>query len=182
MSRAVLAFAVTSALALAACSPPQSGDQQGSTSSPTPPAPPPLTDAQRAAALAALPAPYSQANLENGQARFALCRSCHLITPGGSLTGPSLYGMMGRRAGTIEGFNYSAGLRSAGFNWDGPRMDAWITNPRTMIPDTKMTFAGMSNADDRRDLIAYLMVEGAPRSAGPATNSASNTAATNTAP
>ncbi len=182
MSRVVLAVALFSVLALTACSQPQSGSAQGP-SAPAPPPPPALTDAQRTAALAALPAPYNQANLENGAGRFALCRSCHTITPGGNLTGPSLYGMMGHRAGAIEGFNYSEGLRSAGFTWDPARMDAWITNPRAVIPDTKMTFAGISNAEDRRDVIAYIMVEGAPRSAEPAaSNSAVTNSATNAAP
>ena len=78
------------------------------------------------------------------------------------MTGPNLFGVVGRRAGAVAGFNYSDGLRNAGFSWDAAHLDTWLTNPRAMIAGTRMTYAGMSDATARRDLIAYLMVEGAP--------------------
>jgi cytochrome c len=124
----------------------------------------PMTDAEQAAALAALPAPYNAADLDNGQRKFALCRSCHMITPnGGNLTGPNLHGVFGRRAGSVATFNYSQAVRNAGFTWDAQHLDNWLSNPRTFLPGTKMTFAGIHDPTDRRDLIAYLMVESAPR-------------------
>lgn len=161
------ALPALAAMILVGCSQPAAppaADSAASTSAATPAAAPAeRTDAQRQAALAALPAPYNTANLENGQGRFALCRSCHTITEGGAaMTGPNLYGVVGRRAGSAPGFTYSDGLRNAGFTWDAAHLETWLTNPRAMIADTRMTYAGMPDPNARRDLIAYLMVEGAP--------------------
>ena len=128
------------------------------------PVPPPLTDAQRASMLAALPAPYNQADLENGRAVFARCRSCHTVVANGdNMTGPNLYGVIGRVAGTHAGFNYSSAVKTAGFTWDDDHIDHWLTNPRTFLPGNKMTFPGLPDATDRRDVIAFLSVEGAKR-------------------
>ena len=152
--------AAAAAMLLAGCSRPTAAPSGPDVSAPPPPE---RTDAQRIAALAALPAPYNQADLENGASRFALCRSCHTINQGGSAsTGPNLFGHVGRPAASLPGFNYSAELRAAGIVWDGPNLDRWLTNPRAMIPGTKMIFVGMPDATNRRDLIAYLMVEGSP--------------------
>lgn len=142
-------------LALAACG----GPSSDGTSTATPAAPPP-TSAEKAAALAALPAPYNTGDLLNGQSRFALCRSCHTITEGGpNMTGPNLHGVFGRKAGSLEGYAYSNAVKAAGFTWDAEHLDKWLDNPRTFLPGTKMTFAGLSDPKDRIDLIAYLKVE-----------------------
>ena len=115
---------------------------------------------QAAKALAALPAPYNTADLANGQRTFALCRSCHTITAGGpNMTGPNLYGLFGRKAGTVEKFNYSDVVKASGIVWDGPQLDKWLTNPRADMPGTRMTFVGLKDPKARTDLIAYLMVE-----------------------
>ncbi|MDP2765172.1 MAG: cytochrome c family protein [Brevundimonas sp.] len=112
------------------------------------------------AILATLPAPYDQADLDNGRRVFARCRSCHTITEGGpSMTGPNLYGMFGRQAAAQAGFNYSDALRNAGFVWDGAQLDHWLENPRTFLRGTKMSFAGIPDPTDRRDVIAFLKVE-----------------------
>ena len=118
------------------------------------------TDAEKAAALATLPAPYNTGDLANGQSRFALCRSCHTITEGGpAMTGPNLYGIFGRQAGSSPGYNYSAAVKGAGFAWDGEHLDKWLADPRGFLPGTKMSFAGLKDPKDRIDLIAYLKVE-----------------------
>lgn len=110
--------------------------------------------------LAALPAPYNTADLENGQAKFALCRSCHTIEAGGpNRTGPNLHGVFGRQIGTAEGFRYSEPVKTAGFAWDAAQLDKWLADPRAFLPGNRMTFAGVKDAKDRTDLIAYLMVE-----------------------
>lgn len=124
------------------------------------PVPVAAASAEKAAILATLPAPYDQADLDNGRRVFARCRSCHTITEGGpSMTGPNLYGMFGRQAAAQAGFNYSDALRNAGFVWNGAQLDQWLENPRTFLRGTKMSFAGIPDPADRRDVIAFLKVE-----------------------
>ena len=152
----ILSAVLTASLGLAAC-----GDNAAPSAeaakAPPPPAP---TEAEKMAMLAALPAPYNAGDLENGRRAFALCRSCHTITPGGpNMAGPNLYGVFGRQAGALDKFNYSHAMRTAGFTWDADKLDHWLQNPRTFLPGTKMTFPGLRDAKDRRDVIAYLMVE-----------------------
>ncbi len=144
---------------LAGCGPSETGTAPGKATAPPPRV---LTEAERATAMAALPAPYNQADLANGREVFARCRSCHTITPGGSnMTGPNLYGVIGRTAGTHAAYNYSKAVKAAGFVWDAERIDHWLENPRTFLPGNKMTFPGLPEASDRRDVIAFLSVEGA---------------------
>ncbi len=114
----------------------------------------------RTAALTALPAPYDEADLDNGRRVFARCRSCHTLPEGGSnMTGPNLYGVFGRRAGAQPGYRYSDALKAAGFTWDGEHLDQWLESPRTYLVGTKMSFAGIPDPTDRRDVIAYIKVE-----------------------
>jgi cytochrome c len=118
------------------------------------------SDAEKAALLASLPAPYSTGDLANGQRKFALCRSCHTIAEGGpALTGPNLYGVFGRQAGAVADYAYSPAVKAAGFVWDGEHLDKWLADPRGFLPGTKMSFAGLKDPKDRIDLIAYLKVE-----------------------
>jgi len=113
---------------------------------------------------ATLPAPYNTADLANGEAKFAFCASCHTITPGGpNMTGPNLHGVVGRKAGTEPNFNYSDAVKNAGFTWDAAHLETWLSGPSAMLPGTKMTFAGLKDPKDRRDVIAYLMVNSAPK-------------------
>lgn len=138
------------------------GDNAASTTDTASKAPPPPapTEAEKIAALATLPAPYNAGDLENGRRAFARCRSCHTITPGGpNMTGPNLYGVFGRAAGADAKFSYSHAMRSAGFTWDADKLDHWLQNPRTFLPGNKMTYPGLPDATDRRDVIAFLKVE-----------------------
>lgn len=107
--------------------------------------------------LAALPAAYRVADVEHGKQVFNLCRSCHTIVPGGSTsTGPNLHDVWGAKAGQRPGFAYSDALKGTGWTWDAARLDPWITDPQKTLPGTKMTFTGLSDPADRRDVIAYL--------------------------
>tara|TARA_R110002051_G_scaffold4376_2_gene23318 strand:- start:230 stop:733 length:504 start_codon:yes stop_codon:yes gene_type:complete len=145
----------------------QSGS--GDAASAAPPRPE-ATPAEKAALLAALPAPYNAADLDNGRRAFARCRSCHTITEGGpDMTGPNLWGVFGRTAGSHTGYNYTPALKSAGFVWDADRLDHWLQNPRGFLPGNKMTFPGLADATDRRDVIAFLKVETGYVPAVPAT-------------
>jgi cytochrome c len=119
-----------------------------------------LTATERQARLAALPAPYNAADLENGRKQYGKCRSCHTIAEGGpNLTGPNLYGVFGRKAGAVPDYAYSETLVGTGWTWDAAKLDGWLANPREYLPGTKMSFAGLRDETDRRDLIGYLKVE-----------------------
>ncbi len=157
VSGLVLAAAI---VGLAGCGPREGAPSGPEQAKAPPPAPKVLTDADKAAMLAALPAPYNAGDLVNGRRAFARCRSCHTITPGGpNTTGPNLFGVFGRVAGTHEGYNYSEALKTAGFTWDADKLDQWLSGPRQFLPGNKMSFAGVPDETDRRDLIAFLKVE-----------------------
>ena len=142
-------------LGLASCG--QGGDSKSAAAAPPRPQP---TPAEKAALLAALPVPYNAADLDNGRRVFARCRSCHTITEGGpNMTGPNLYGVFGREAGGHPDYNYSAVVKAADFTWTAERLDHWLENPRTYLKGTKMSFAGIPDPEDRRDVIAFLKVE-----------------------
>ena len=142
-------------LGLASCGP--GGDSKSAAAAPSRPEP---TPAEKAALLAALPAPYNAADLDNGRRVFARCRSCHTLTEGGpNMTGPNLYGVFGREAGGHPDYNYSAVVKAADFTWNAERLDHWLEKPRTYLKGTKMSFAGIPDAEDRRDVIAFLKVE-----------------------
>lgn len=152
MNRLALAAVV---LLLSACG--QSGGTSGEPAAPDRPAP---TEAEKAAMLAALPAPYNSADLANGRRVFARCRACHTLNEGGpNTTGPNLFGVFGREAGSHPGYNYSTAVRDADFTWDAERLDHWLENPREFLRGNKMSFPGIPDPEDRRDVIAFLKVE-----------------------
>jgi len=151
---------------LAACGKSGGSQPTGSEGQATPPASAPaaeLTDAQKQKLLADLPAPYNTGDVAHGKSVFMICKSCHTAVQGGAnMTGPNLYGVFGRKAGTAPGFNYSDGLKASGITWDAAHLDSWVTNPKAVVPDTKMTFVGLKDPKDRTDLIAYLKTETSP--------------------
>lgn len=159
LSARLAALTCLVALAVAGCgqSDQDGPDASGSTPAPARSAP---TEAEKLALLASLPAPYSEADLENGRRVFARCRSCHTLPEGApNMTGPNLWGVFGRTAGTHPDYNYSTALEAAGFAWDAERLNEWLANPRTFLPGNKMSFAGIPDETDRRDVIAYLKTE-----------------------
>lgn len=161
MRNALMLSVLGSCALLAGCG--QGGGEKSATSTSATPAPAAEhepTAAEKAAVLASLPAPYNTADIDNGKAKFAMCRSCHTIVEGGAnLTGPNLHGVFGRKAGALENYKYSDAVKNAGFVWDAEHLDKWLAEPRTFLPGTKMTFAGLKAEKDRIDLIAFLKVE-----------------------
>jgi len=95
----------------------------------------------------------------NGRRVFAKCMACHRVQEGVNLVGPSLYGIVGRDAGTIEGFNYSDANANSGITWTEDVMFEYLKAPQEYIPGTRMIFPGLPSAQDRADVIAYLKAE-----------------------
>ena len=107
-----------------------------------------------------LPADVAFADLTGdaaaGETVFAQCRTCHLIEEGKNGVGPSLYGVIGRTAGTIEGFRYSDANANSGVTWTPEVMYEYLEAPREFMPGTRMAFPGLKDPQDRADVIAYL--------------------------
>ncbi|MBS0378972.1 MAG: c-type cytochrome [Proteobacteria bacterium] len=88
-----------------------------------------------------------------GQSLYQACTSCHSVDEND--IGPKHRGVLGRRAGSIPDYNYSAALKASGLTWDAATLDRWLTNPQALVPGTKMFFQ-LPDAQKRADLIAYL--------------------------
>ena len=162
MRIAVTISLITLSAVLAGCG--KTSGTADQTAAPAAPAEAPApTPEQAKAIVAALPAPYNTADLANGKHIFAQCAACHTAEQGGpNMTGPNLWGVFGRKAGSHEGFNYSEGLKATGVTWDAAQIDHWITNPRAAVPDTRMSFIGLKDPKDRIDVIGYLKVKTTP--------------------
>ena len=92
-----------------------------------------------------------------GAATFkAQCAICHAVTPDKNQVGPSLFGIIGREAGTAPNFKYSNANKTSGITWDEAKLDPYLTNPRAVVPGTIMTFPGLKDPQQRADVIAYL--------------------------
>jgi cytochrome c2 len=88
---------------------------------------------------------------------FEVCISCHAYLPNEPpLEAPSLWGVFGRRIASIEGFDYSAGLRGVAGYWDRPTLDRFLAAPQEFAPGIRMTFGGVRNAADRAVVLDFL--------------------------
>ncbi len=116
-----------------------------------------------AASLLAWSSPYAQTtpaapesakgDPTRGKALYQACESCHSIDDND--IGPKHRGVVGRRAGNVPDYNYSAALKASGLSWDEANLDRWLSNPSALVPGTKMFFK-IDDAQKRADLIAYL--------------------------
>ena len=84
------------------------------------------------------------------------CAICHTLEAGKNKIGPSLAGVVGRKAGSVPGFAYTAANKNSGDIWDVQTLDTYLVDPRKFMPGTKMVFAGLKNLQDRKALIEYL--------------------------
>jgi cytochrome c len=101
------------------------------------------------------------ADAAKGEAVFKKCAACHNADPGGAnALGPALFGTMGKPLAGHPGFAYSDALKGVGGAWDWEKMSTWLSNPKKFAPGTKMTFAGLSNPQDRADLMLWLNSKG----------------------
>lgn len=115
------------------------------------------------AALLAPGAAAADGDPARGAEVYRACAACHSLVPGMHLTGPSLSGLIGRAAGTAEGFvRYSPALRDADFDWEQDTLDAFVKDPQVMFPGTYMAFPGIPDDMQRADLVEFLALATAP--------------------
>ena len=96
-------------------------------------------------------------NAANGASVFARCAICHSISKGAAnKIGPNLFGIAGSKAAAVPNFSFSTALKNSGIVWSDDKLDAWIASPSTLVPGNRMAFAGISNTQQRADLVAYL--------------------------
>ena len=123
----------------------------------------------------------AQADVTKGQAVFNKCVACHTIDKGApNQLGPNLWGTLGKPIGGHPGFAFSEALKGKGGTWTWTTMNDWLSNPKAFAPGTKMTFAGMSNGQDRANVIAFLNSKSdspQPLPAAPAPKAEENAAA-----
>lgn len=96
------------------------------------------------------------ADAEAGKKAFAKCAVCHSIEPGVKKIGPSLFGIVGRKSATVEGFSYSSAMKAYDVTWTPETLNAYLEAPMQVVKGTKMTFAGVKDATERANIIAYL--------------------------
>ena len=84
------------------------------------------------------------------------CKTCHSLEEGPSLTGPTLHGMFGRKAGAAAGFEFSPEMIKSGIVWDETTLAEYSRDPKARVPGTKMEFNGIKQAGQLDDLVAYL--------------------------
>ena len=112
---------------------------------------PALVGALGAAAIAATP-PAGDA--QRGAEIYSRCEACHALQY--DRTGPRHCGLIGRKAGSVPGFVYSAAMKRSNLTWNEKTLDRFLANPPGVVPGTAMTYAGVADAQERADLVAYL--------------------------
>ena len=106
----------------------------------------------------ALPQGSQGTEAASGQLAFNnACRTCHVVREGDNRLGPNLHKVVGRKAGSLPGYNYSSAMKEADFVWDETKLDRFIANPDAIVSGNNMKpFSGIASADDRTKIIAFL--------------------------
>jgi cytochrome c2 len=124
---------------------PAPGETPSPTASPSEtPSPTPTPSASATTAAAAEPGAFAQ------------CKACHSVERGKNGIGPSLAGIYGDRAATVPGFEFSDPMKNSGLTWNQSTLDRYLTDPRGVVPGTKMAFGGVKDAAQRQAIINYL--------------------------
>ena len=95
------------------------------------------------------------ADPEKGKAVFEQCAACHSLGEQGDYDGPTLKGIIGRKAGSLDDYRYSAAMKRSEVVWDASSLDQYLEDPQAFIPGNRMAFAGISDKAQREDVIAY---------------------------
>ena len=109
-----------------------------------------------AALVAATGTAHAQGDAARGEKLFEQCHACHSIERGANEVGPTLFGMFDRKAGELDDFRYSPALKRSGITWTAQTLDEFVADPQKKVPGNRMPYAGMPDARERADLIAYL--------------------------
>lgn len=113
-----------------------------------------------AAVALATAVPAAAQTAPTGTALYAPCKTCHTIEKGGrNGLGPNLNAVVGRKAGTVTGFNYSAAMKAFGKSWTPAQLDAYLTDPRKTVPGNKMIYPGIKDPQKRAALIAWIKAQ-----------------------
>ena len=95
---------------------------------------------------------------QRGEQLYVRCAACHALAY--DRVGPRHCGLLGRKAGSVSGFEYSAAMKKSGIVWNAKTLDRFIADPPKVVPGTTMTYAGVKNPSERADLVAYLAKAG----------------------
>lgn len=106
--------------------------------------------------LAAVAEARPKGDAAHGQQLYARCSGCHVIGESGGKMGPTLNGVVGRKAGAVSGYAYSPAMAKSGLTWNTATVARFLEAPSKVVPGTKMFFAGFANPQDRADVVAYL--------------------------
>ncbi len=98
----------------------------------------------------------SAADLKAGKKIFKKCKICHSLKAGKKKVGPSLSGVLGKKAAQVKGFKYSKAMKKADITWDDATLDAYLTKPKKFLKGTKMAFVGLKKKKDRDNVVAYI--------------------------
>ncbi len=119
-------------------------------------APPPLATAGQAPSAPGSGAATAGGDPAAGRQVFRKCQACHSMELGKIMLGPSLAGVIGRKAGSVAGYGYSGAMKQAGIIWNADNLDAYLADPARVIPGNRMPFPGLKTDNDRKDIIAFL--------------------------
>ena len=102
---------------------------------------------------------FAEGDAAKGKKVFNKCKACHTLEAGKKKIGPDLAGIIGRTAGSVEGFKYSDAMKSSGVVWTEENIDAYLEKPKEFMPKNKMVFVGLKKAKDRANVIEFLKQE-----------------------
>ena len=102
---------------------------------------------------------FAEGDAAKGKKVFNKCKACHALEAGKKKIGPDLAGIIGRTAGSVEGFKYSDAMKSSGIVWTEENIDAYLEKPKEFMPKNKMVFVGLKKAKDRANVIEFLKQE-----------------------